>query len=231
MAGPRRHQGEDHAEHQGDGDHQRTTHRCGCIPGSAGRHGRAGPPAQPGAVLRRIYDKILYDGAVHVSTASLAPDVLCPDLQQPVQIPTGCGFRSGWVAISRTQAAGTGYIEGLDILANMRLCANVPGAARSPDRLGGYRNYQRSGHRRGACWVASLPRLGTAQRHPRRQLREADGRAVRLSRGSTEGSARSHNDESSSSTCCSRKNARSSGAPPSAGRGPTTSGWSPAPRR
>ncbi len=134
-----------------------------------------------------IYDKILYDGAQHISTASLAPDVLCLTFNGLSKSYRVAGFRSGWMAISGPKHQAQSYIEGLDILANMRLCANVPGAARDPDRAGRLPEHQRPGPAGRPPAGAAQPRLGTAQRHPRRQLREADGRAVRLPADRPEG--------------------------------------------
>ena len=87
-----------------------------------------------------IYDKILYDGAVHVSTASLAPDVLCLTFNGLSKSYRVAGFRSGWVAISGPKQRAQSYIEGLDILANMRLCANVPAQHAIQTALGGYQS-------------------------------------------------------------------------------------------
>ena len=87
-----------------------------------------------------IYDKILYDGAVHISTASLAPDVLCLTFNGLSKSYRVAGFRSGWVAISGPKHKAQSYIEGLDILANMRLCANVPSQHAIQTALGGYQS-------------------------------------------------------------------------------------------
>ncbi len=73
-----------------------------------------------------IYDKILYDDAVHVSTASLAPDLLCITFNGLSKAYRVAGFRSGWMYLSGPKAHASGFVEGLDLLANMRLCANVP---------------------------------------------------------------------------------------------------------
>ncbi|WP_455231493.1 pyridoxal phosphate-dependent aminotransferase [Geopseudomonas aromaticivorans] len=87
-----------------------------------------------------IYDKILYDGAEHISTASLAPDVLCLTFNGLSKAYRVAGFRSGWVIISGPKHKARGYIEGLDILANMRLCANVPAQHAIQTALGGYQS-------------------------------------------------------------------------------------------
>jgi alanine-synthesizing transaminase len=84
-----------------------------------------------------IYDKILYDDAVHVSTASLAPDLLCLTFNGLSKAYRVAGFRSGWMALSGPKEHARSYIEGLDILANMRLCANVPAQHAIQTALGG----------------------------------------------------------------------------------------------
>jgi alanine-synthesizing transaminase len=84
-----------------------------------------------------IYDKILYDDAVHVSTASLAPDLLCLTFNGLSKAYRVAGFRSGWMAVSGPKEHARSYIEGLDILANMRLCANVPAQHAIQTALGG----------------------------------------------------------------------------------------------
>ena len=87
-----------------------------------------------------IYDKILYDEAQHISTASLAPDVLCLTFNGLSKSYRVAGFRSGWVVVSGPKHNARSYIEGLDILANMRLCANVPAQHAIQTALGGYQS-------------------------------------------------------------------------------------------
>ena len=87
-----------------------------------------------------IYDKILYDEAQHISTASLAPDVLCLTFNGLSKSYRVAGFRSGWLIVSGPKHRAHSYIEGLDILANMRLCANVPAQHAIQTALGGYQS-------------------------------------------------------------------------------------------
>jgi len=87
-----------------------------------------------------IYDKILYDDAEHVATASLAPDLLCLTFNGLSKAYRVAGFRSGWMVVSGPKQHATGYIEGLDILANMRLCANVPAQHAIQVALGGHQS-------------------------------------------------------------------------------------------
>jgi alanine-synthesizing transaminase len=85
-----------------------------------------------------IYDRILYDGAEHMCTAALAPDVFCLTFNGLSKAYRVAGFRSGWLVVSGPTQHATSYVEGLDILANMRLCANVPGQHAIQAALGGY---------------------------------------------------------------------------------------------
>ncbi|MEY9843880.1 alanine-synthesizing transaminase [Streptacidiphilus sp. BW17] len=84
-----------------------------------------------------IYDKILYDDAVHTSTASLAPDLLCLTFNGMSKAYRVAGFRSGWMTISGPKEDARSYIEGLTTLATMRLCANMPSQHAIAAALGG----------------------------------------------------------------------------------------------
>jgi alanine-synthesizing transaminase len=87
-----------------------------------------------------IYDKIVYDDAEHVSLASLADDVLCLTFNGLSKTYRAAGFRSGWLIVSGPKHLARDYIEGLDMLANMRLCANVPAQHAIQTALGGYQS-------------------------------------------------------------------------------------------
>ncbi len=87
-----------------------------------------------------IYDKIIYDDAVHFSTASLADDVLCITYNGLSKAYRVAGFRAGWMVISGDKAHATDYIEGIELLASMRLCSNVPGQHAIQTALGGYQS-------------------------------------------------------------------------------------------
>ncbi|MCO5993795.1 pyridoxal phosphate-dependent aminotransferase [Actinoallomurus rhizosphaericola] len=87
-----------------------------------------------------IYDRILYDGAEHVSIAPLAPDVLSLTFSGLSKAYRVCGFRSGWMVVSGPKDHAESYIEGLDMLANMRLCPNVPGQHAIQAALGGHQS-------------------------------------------------------------------------------------------
>lgn len=74
-----------------------------------------------------IYDRILFDDAEHVPTAAIAPDLVCVTFNGLSKAYRLAGFRAGWMVVSGPRGHATSYIEGLGVLANMRLCANVPG--------------------------------------------------------------------------------------------------------
>lgn len=84
-----------------------------------------------------IYDKVLYDGAEHIPTARVAPDILCLTFNGLSKAYRVAGFRSGWMVVSGPRAIARDYVEGLDVLANMRLCANVPAQHAIQTALGG----------------------------------------------------------------------------------------------
>jgi len=87
-----------------------------------------------------IYDKVLYDGNEHTSIASLADDVLFVTFDGLSKNYRACGYRSGWMVISGNKAHAADYVEGLNMLASMRLCANVPGQLAIQTALGGYQS-------------------------------------------------------------------------------------------
>lgn len=87
-----------------------------------------------------IYDKMLYDGEKHTSVASLADDVLFVTLNGLSKNYRACGYRSGWMVVSGEKRHAQDYINGLTILASMRLCSNVPGQFAIQTALGGYQS-------------------------------------------------------------------------------------------
>lgn len=87
-----------------------------------------------------IYDKILYDDAQHTSIASLADDVVCITFNGLSKSYRAAGFRSGWMVVTGPKRRAKGYLEGLDMLASMRLCANVPAQFAIQTALGGYQS-------------------------------------------------------------------------------------------
>ncbi len=87
-----------------------------------------------------IYDKTLYDGHTHTSIASLADDVLFVTLNGLSKNYRSCGYRAGWMIVSGEKRHARDYIEGLNMLASMRLCANTPGQLAIQTALGGYQS-------------------------------------------------------------------------------------------
>lgn len=87
-----------------------------------------------------IYDKMLYDNEKHTSIASLADDVLFITMNGLSKNYRACGYRAGWMVISGDKRHATDYIDGLGIMASMRLCSNVPGQYAIQTSLGGYQS-------------------------------------------------------------------------------------------
>ncbi len=87
-----------------------------------------------------IYDKVLYDGNVHTSIASLADDILFVTFNGLSKNYRTCGYRAGWLILSGDKKSAKDYIEGLNMLASMRLCSNVPGQLAIQTALGGYQS-------------------------------------------------------------------------------------------
>ena len=87
-----------------------------------------------------IYDKTLYDGNVHTSIASLADDVLFITFNGLSKNYRSCGYRAGWMIVSGEKRHARDYIEGLNMLASLRLCSNTPGQLAIQTALGGYQS-------------------------------------------------------------------------------------------
>ncbi|MDP1969066.1 MAG: aminotransferase class I/II-fold pyridoxal phosphate-dependent enzyme, partial [Burkholderiaceae bacterium] len=87
-----------------------------------------------------VYDKVLYDGARHTALASLSQDVLTLTFNSLSKSYRSCGYRAGWLVVSGDKKAAADYIEGLNMLSNMKLCANVPGQWAIQTALGGYQS-------------------------------------------------------------------------------------------
>ena len=87
-----------------------------------------------------IYDKTLYDGHTHTSIAALADDVLFVTVNGLSKNYRSCGYRAGWMIVSGERRHAKDYIEGLNMLASLRLCANTPGQLAIQTALGGYQS-------------------------------------------------------------------------------------------
>ena len=87
-----------------------------------------------------VYDKVLYDGARHTAMASLSTDVLTLTFNSLSKSYRSCGYRAGWMVVSGDKKPAKDYIEGLNMLSNMKLCSNVPGQWAIQTALGGYQS-------------------------------------------------------------------------------------------
>lgn len=87
-----------------------------------------------------IYDRLVMDGKAHTSLASLAPDLLTVSFNGLSKSHRVAGFRSGWMCLAGDKSRARGYIQGLTLLASMRLCSNVPGQSIIQTALGGYQS-------------------------------------------------------------------------------------------
>ena len=87
-----------------------------------------------------VYDKVLYDGARHTAIASLSTDVLTLTFNSLSKSYRSCGYRAGWLVVSGDKRPAGDYIEGLNMLSNMKLCSNVPGQWAIQTALGGYQS-------------------------------------------------------------------------------------------
>ena len=87
-----------------------------------------------------VYDKVLYDGVRHTAMASLSTDVLTLTFNSLSKSYRSCGYRAGWMVVSGDKKVAKDYIEGLNMLSNMKLCSNVPGQWAIQTALGGYQS-------------------------------------------------------------------------------------------
>ncbi|MBC7620604.1 MAG: pyridoxal phosphate-dependent aminotransferase [Candidatus Saccharibacteria bacterium] len=87
-----------------------------------------------------VYDKVLYDGVKHTAMASLSTDVLTLTFNSLSKSYRSCGYRAGWLVVSGDKKSAADYIEGLNMLSNMKLCSNVPGQWAIQTALGGYQS-------------------------------------------------------------------------------------------
>ena len=87
-----------------------------------------------------VYDKVLYDGIKHTAMASMSHDVLTLTFNSLSKSYRSCGYRAGWLVVSGDKKSAADYIEGLNMLSNMKLCSNVPGQWAIQTALGGYQS-------------------------------------------------------------------------------------------
>jgi alanine-synthesizing transaminase len=91
-------------------------------------------------LVDEVYDKVLYDGVRHTAMASLSTDVLTLTFNSLSKAYRSCGFRAGWMVVSGPKADARDFIEGLNMLANLKLGSNVPGQWAIQTALGGYQS-------------------------------------------------------------------------------------------
>ena len=91
-------------------------------------------------LVDEVYDKVLYDGARHTAMGSLSSDVLTLTFNSLSKAYRSCGYRAGWMVVSGDKAQARDYIEGLNMLANLKLGSNVPGQWAIQTALGGYQS-------------------------------------------------------------------------------------------
>ena len=89
-----------------------------------------------------IYDRLVMDGVEHISIASLCPDLFCVTMNGLSKSHRIAGYRVGWMCLSGDKSYVKGYLEGINMLSNMRLCSNVPAQSVVQTALGGYQSYQ-----------------------------------------------------------------------------------------
>ncbi|BDZ38732.1 pyridoxal phosphate-dependent aminotransferase [Microbacterium suwonense] len=89
-----------------------------------------------------IYDRILFDDAAHIPTATLAPDLLCLTFNGLSKTYRVAGYRSGWLVITGPKGHATGFLEGITLLASTRLCPNVPAQHAVQAALGGVQSIE-----------------------------------------------------------------------------------------
>ena len=87
-----------------------------------------------------VYDKVLFDGIKHTALASLSTDVLTLTFNSLSKSYRSCGYRAGWMSVSGDKRNASDYLEGLNMLSNMKLCSNVPGQWAIQTALGGYQS-------------------------------------------------------------------------------------------
>lgn len=95
-----------------------------------------------------IYDRLVMDEEEHIAIASLAPDLFCVTFSGLSKSHMIAGFRIGWMILSGNKRMAKDYIEGLNMLSNMRLCSNVPAQSIVQTALGGYRERKQLYHSR-----------------------------------------------------------------------------------
>ena len=162
-----------------------------------------------------IYDKILYDDAKHISLATLAPDMLCLTFNGLSKADRVAGYRSGWLAITGPKEHASSFIEGINLLANMRLCPNVPAQHAIQVALGGHQSIDWC-CRAADCSNSAIPPGRSSTRSPGSPASSPRVRST-PSPGSTRRCTTSTTTSSWCSICCCRRRSWSPRAPDSTG--------------
>ena len=168
-----------------------------------------------------IYDKILFDDAKHITLATVAPDLLCLTFNGLSKAYRVAGYRSGWLVITGPTEHATSFIEGISLLANMRLCPNVPAQHAIQVALGGHQSIDdlvlpggRLLEQRDVAWRSSTRSPASPASSPKARSTSSRGWIPRCTTSSTT--------RSWCSICCSRRRSWSPRAPDSTGPRPTT---------
>ena len=167
-----------------------------------------------------VYDKILYEDAKHIAIASLSTDVLTITFNSLSKAYRACGYRAGWMIISGNKLPARDFIEGLNMLANMKLCANVPGQSR-PRSAATSRSTTSSARAAACAFSATSP--GSSSRRFRASPASSPRARSTCSRGSIRRSTRSRTTASSSRSSLKPRASCSCRARASTGRIPITS--------
>ena len=135
-----------------------------------------------------IYEKILFDNAVHHHTAThVGGDVLCLTFSGLSKAYRVCGYRAGWLMVSGPKHLAENFLEGLTLLANMRMCPNVPAQHAIQTALGGYQSINEYIHPGGRFYEQSKTAWRLLNEIPGRQLRRAARRALLLPQARSRG--------------------------------------------
>ena len=172
-----------------------------------------------------IYDKILYDDISHTSVCTQCDDVMVVTFNGLSKAYRACGFRQGWMVITGPKGRARGYIEGLEMLASMRLCANVPMQHAIQTALGGYQSINELILPGGRLRKPAGQGVGAIERDPRRLLRQAKGGALHVPATRPQGVRHSRRPEDGVRSAAAREAACWCRAPASTGRHRITSGW------
>ena len=171
-----------------------------------------------------IYDRLVMDGLQHISIASMAPDLFCVTFSGLSKSHMIAGYRIGWMILSGNKRIAKDYIEGLNMLANMRMCSNVPAQSVVQTALGGHQSVN--------DYIVPGGRVHDQRDLVYDMLNQIPGitavkpkAASTSSRRSTSNASTSTRTSSSRSTCCMTSTSSSATAARSTGIAPTTSAW------